>query len=267
VEPGHHDTQWDSQPRWLLAPVILAGVAALALLIGGYRYGIPAVARLAAERVPDELVDTLGQAMFRALDEDVFKPTALPRARRDQLLDGFGRLVHPNGRRTAAFQVLFRRSDDVGANAMALPSGVIVVTDALVELSESDAANGDHEVLAVLAHEAGHVERRHGLRLVFQNSLVGMALAWLVGDPGSLLAAAPAVLLQAKYSRDLEREADMYAVAVLDASGIERKHFARILERLEHAQPGGSSTSGGGVAGYLATHPVTAERLTALRQP
>jgi predicted Zn-dependent protease len=258
-------TQWDSQPRWLLAPVLVAGALVLVLFVVSYRYGIPFVAQLAADRVPNELVDTVGQAMFQSLDAHVFEPTRLPRARRDRIVEGFSRLTHPNRRHDSAYQVLFRRSDDVGPNAMALPSGIVIVTDALVDLAEAGDGRGDREVLAVLAHEAGHVDRRHGLRLVFQNSLVGLALAWLVGDAGSLLAAAPAVLLQAKYSRDLEREADAYAVGVLDASGIERQHFARILERLEGVQPGGAGESTGGVTGYLSTHPVTAERLAALR--
>jgi Zn-dependent protease with chaperone function len=80
------------------------------------------------------------------------------------------------------------------------------------------------------------------------------------------------VLLQAKYSRDVEREADAYAVALLDANDIPRRHFARMLERLERARPdgagdvsGASTETSGGVQGYLSTHPVTAERLDALR--
>ena len=90
---------------------------------------------------------------------------------------------------------------------MALPSGTLIVTDAFVML----AANDD-EIVSVLAHEAGHVEHHHGLRLVFQNSVVALVITWLVGDVSTLLAAAPTALLQAKYSRDFERDADAYAV-------------------------------------------------------
>lgn len=258
-------TQWDGPPRWWLVPALLICAVGVALLVAGYRYGIPLAAQIAADQVPDTWVDTLGQGMLSSLDAGTLQPTQLPRERRDALLDRFTRLRHPSARHTARYQVLFRRSDQIGPNAMALPSGVIVVTDALVNLAHGDAGGADDAVIAVLAHEAGHIERRHGIRLVFQNSLVGMVLAWLVGDPSSLMAAAPAVLLQAKYSRDLEREADAYAVAVLDANGIERRHFARMLMLLERAQLEGASSGAGAVTSYLSTHPVTAERLDALR--
>ncbi len=258
-------TQWNGPPRWLLVPLLLAGAVSLALLVVGYRYGIPLVAQVAADQVPDPWVDALGQAMLTSLDGNVLQPTQLPRERRDHLLDRFSRLTHPGARRTAGYQVLFRKSDHIGPNAMALPSGIIVVTDALVTLADRGAGEADEAVTAVLAHEAGHVQRRHGIRLVLQNSLIGMVLAWLVGDPGSVMATAPAVLLEAKYSRDLEREADAYAVAVLDANGIQRRHFARMLMLLEQDASDRANDRRGTTMRYLSTHPVTAERLEALR--
>lgn len=253
------NSQWEAQPRGLLAPLLIIGVVCTALVVAGYRYGIPIVAEVAADQVPDSVVETIGQGMFRAIDAEVFMPTQLPKEHRDRLLDRFAMLKQPAARRPSPYQILFRHSDQVGPNAMALPSGIVVVTDALVDLAETD-----EEVIAVLAHEVGHVERRHGLRLVLQNSLLGLAVAWFVGDPGSLSAAAPTVLLEAKYSRDVEREADAYAVALLDANGIARQHFARILERLEHVRPD-EREDGSSVSSYLATHPVTADRLDALR--
>jgi predicted Zn-dependent protease len=134
------------------------------------------------------------------------------------------------------------------------------VTDALVAL-----ARNDEELVAVLAHEAGHVARRHGLRQLFQNSLVALAVTWLVGDVSAIVAAAPTALLQAKYSRDLEREADSYALVTLRVNGIATEHFAAMLERLEDsgAEGGGITT---GALDYLSSHPVTSERIERVRQ-
>ncbi len=47
-----------------------------------------------------------------------------------------------------------------GANAFALPGGVLFMTDALVALAEPAA------ILGVLAHELGHVQQRHATRVV-----------------------------------------------------------------------------------------------------
>ena len=78
----------------------------------------------------------------------------------------------------------------VGANAFALPGGDIVVTDALVKLvGEGDGLTG------VLAHEAGHVEYRHGLRQVIQSSAIGATAALLFGDVSTILSGVPAALL------------------------------------------------------------------------
>lgn len=57
------------------------------------------------------------------------------------------------------YRLLFRRGGRVGADAFALPSGAIIVTDELIAL-----AKHEYEVVAVLAHEIGHVRNRHGLR-------------------------------------------------------------------------------------------------------
>jgi Zn-dependent protease with chaperone function len=125
-------------------------------------------------------------------------------------------------------------------------------------------AKDDREILGVLAHEAGHIERRHGLRQLLQNSTVTLFIAWYVGDVSSLVATAPTLLLQAKYSRDFEREADAYAAEVMRANGISLAHLADILERLESGRSSGRALKRV-TTDYLSSHPTTADRLRMLR--
>jgi Zn-dependent protease with chaperone function len=148
----------------------------------------------------------------------------------------------------------------LGPNAMALPSGTVIVTDQLLELSDVD-----DEIIAVLAHETGHVEGRHGLRALFQSSIVALGATWFLGDVNVLIATAPTTLMQAKYSRDLEREADDHAVAVLMLNGIPTGRLVRMLERLDESGDKRGSASGSIAERYLSTHPVTAERVARLR--
>ena len=254
---GRHDsrvTQWEGSLRWIATSSVLL----IVLLVLAYRFGIPALAVVAADHVPAKIVEVTSQETLKLMD-GVLAPTALDETRRARLIERFTRLRWPegDGRR---YEILFRKNDALGPNAMALPSGTLVVTDALVEL----AANDD-EIVAVLAHEAGHVEHRHGLRLVFQNSAVALAFTWFVGDMSTLLAAAPTALLQAKYSRDLERDADAYAVALLRLNGIGSGHFVSILERLEASAKKDGLDVGVGMLDYLSSHPVTSERIDALR--
>jgi Zn-dependent protease with chaperone function len=59
-------------------------------------------------------------------------------------------------------QLLFRDGGSVGANAFALPGGTVIATDQFIQLSEND-----DEIIAVLAHEIGHVRHQHSLRQIY----------------------------------------------------------------------------------------------------
>jgi predicted Zn-dependent protease len=60
----------------------------------------------------------------------------------------------------------------------------------------------------------------------------------LFGDVSAVLANIPTVLLDLKYSRDIEREADDYAIAMFQANGLPRQKLAKVFEKLEQAGGG-----------------------------
>jgi Zn-dependent protease with chaperone function len=245
-------SSWESSPRTaLLAVALIAGCGWLV-----YVFGLPALAGAVARRMPDATVITLGNHTLRMLDSQVFEPTALPDSRVSGIVTRLLELRWPGD--VPPLDLQFRRSDALGPNALALPSGTIVVTDALVAL-----AADDREVLAVLAHEVAHVEQRHGLRNMLQASAVTLLITWYVGDISALAVAAPAALLQTRYSRDFERQADAYAVQALQLNGIPVSFFADMLAKIEGRTP--TEQASGGALPYLSTHPTTAERLERLK--
>lgn len=233
--------------------------------IGSYIWGLPWIAKIAAERIPDKATFAMDRHFLESLDGGWMQPTKLSDEQKARIQKRFDRL------RTAAalpqHTLVFRRSPEVGANAFALPGGTVVVTDELVELAEND-----EEVLAVLAHELGHVQERHPLRQLLQSSAVGLAMAWYLGDVSSLLAAAPTMLLETNYSRDFERRADRYAAATLRLNGIAPTRLADILEKLEAAHDTGGGTGkdkkeqSTGIFRFLSTHPETGERIREIRR-
>lgn len=248
------DRHW--LPAWEGSRTMALGSVVLLICLGffGYRYGLPWMAESAANRVPAGALDTLSYQVLTTLDRLVLEPSALDQREKGEVVRAFGRLRLPPNTRIG---LQFRRSEAIGANAFALPSGLVVVTDDLVRLAEST-----DEVVAVLAHEVGHVERRHGLRNMIQSSVVSVLVTWYVGDISALAAVAPTALLEARYSRDLEREADAYAAGVLEASGIPSSRLADMLERIDaDAGRGGDSAFS-----YLNSHPPTAERIESLRR-
>jgi Zn-dependent protease with chaperone function len=138
-----------------------------------------------------------------------------------------------------------------------MPDGTIIVMDDLVTLIDDD-----RQTLAVFAHELGHAHGRHGLQLLLRSSAVGAFWTFYVGDISALIAAAPAVLMEARYSQEFEREADDYGAAVLLKNGMSPALLADALEKLTKSRPGGSKPS----SGYLSSHPSTQERLRHLRK-
>lgn len=254
--PNHPaPAEWDGglRPVLIVIGVLLVGV------VLAYRVAVPALANAAARYVPAAAVEAMSKVSFAVLERQ-FQESGVAPARREAVVRRFSGLRLPPGAAAAAYDIVFRRSEAIGANALALPSGTIVVTDGLVQL-----AAGDEEILAVLAHEAGHVQHRHGLRLLFQSSFARAGLSWLLGDVSALAAQVSGTVLDAKYSRDFEREADRFALALLDENGISRDHFARILRRLEEEAARRGMGGSGSLLAYLSSHPVTDERIEAIQ--
>jgi Zn-dependent protease with chaperone function len=128
-----------------------------------------------------------------------------------------------------------------------------VVTDGLVKISKND-----DEIVAVLAHEIGHLVHRHAIRMAMQNSAVALLIAGITGDPistSSLIAAMPTVLINSKYSREFETEADDYAYQYMVDNHMDTKTFANILERIT------GSDKQNGFESYLSSHPGTDQRV------
>lgn len=246
--------QWEGTPR-ALGLVLLGVIVAVVVLLF---IGIPLVAAKAAGWIPEAVTSDIGDRTLAVLEQQVLGPSALPLDRRADVVAAFERLRMPVG--PTRYRLEFRSSASLGPNAAALPSGTIVVTDDLVRL-----ARDDREILGVLAHEAGHVHHRHGMRLLAQQSFLALAAGLLIGDFSSLVAIAPTALLQAKYSRDVEREADVYAADVLRANGIAPARLADVLERIDAHERARRSTGRGLLPEYLASHPATEERLEYLR--
>lgn len=232
--------------RWTVALGALLAVALASWVF--LKFGMPALAETAARALPASLDAKIGEEGMQLLDKSLLGPSQLPAARQQELGQRLRRMVEANAD-GHDYRLEFRQGRRVGPNAFALPSGIIVMTDELVELVQYD-----EEIDAVLAHEIGHVRGRHALRILLQNAgVAALAIAVLgdVGSASSLAAAVPVMLVQAKYSRDFEREADAYARKWLRARGLPDTHFDALLCRLAQANE---------PVPYLSSHPPLDER-------
>lgn len=223
-----------NKSRWIawlegrLSIAIGAAVLAFAGVILFAIFGVPQVARGVASQVPENLSATLAGSTMTTLDQ-ILDPSELTPERQQQLIDYFSSAGEVR-------QVAFRKAKRLGANALTLSATHVVFTDELIDLAESD-----EELLAVYLHELGHARLKHVERSILQSSAWLVLFTVLVGDvsgAGELVVSLPLVVGQMAYSREMEREADQFAVEALLDAGYDPGLLADILEKLEASHLG-----------------------------
>lgn len=238
---------------------VLGSAVALVLgVVAFFEIGLPWMANEVAPMVPPTMERAITRQAMALLDGGQFQPSRLPQERREALQLRFHELTRGLPR-ADGLRLEFRDARMLGPNALALPDGLVVMTDQLVALTDDE-----EELLAVLAHEAGHHEHRHGMRRALESSAVVVVAGFLFGDlsgTGSLSVSIPVLLLESGFSRKHEREADRFAFALLADKGISPDAFARVMARLSAHHGGG----GAGPVGYLSSHPPGEERIEAAR--
>lgn len=240
----------ESKFRYLLAAIVVTGGFSYLFIV----YGLPSLAKQTARKLPASLVYQLDVSTLATLDKTLLKPSSLPKARQEELKHYFLHYIDST-QEWPKVQIFFRSSPQVGANAFALPDGSIVFTDDLIALSKDD-----RELLSIFFHELGHVQKRHALQTVLQDSAFYLLLSAITGDvtaAGSALAMLPTMLVESSYSRDMESEADDYAYEMMGIHHVDHKHFAAIMSRLMKQ----THESNSSVMHYLSDHPSSQLRI------
>jgi Zn-dependent protease with chaperone function len=218
------ETHW----HYVLVSLLLVVAVSVWVLIRG----VPMLAEQVAGMLPEKVATHLGESALEQLDTMLFEPSRLDEAEQARLQSAFQSVL--DDWPELSLRVVFRDGGPVGPNAFALPDGTLVFTDQIVAL-----AGHDDELLAVLAHEVGHVVEKHSMKLLARNALLGFLLIAVSGDAtvgSDLLLAAPLLLLEMSHSRRYEAQADDHALAWLREQGRDPGHFVNLMSRLVHSQ-------------------------------
>jgi predicted Zn-dependent protease len=156
----------------------------------------------------------------------------------------------------SGYHFLVMDSDDI--NAFGAPSGFILVSRGLLRCAASE-----DEVAAILAHEIGHVSLKHGLSAISSARWTEAALQLgkfaaqssdsailrdLTSSFGNVIGDIVKTMVSSGYSQELEKQADLEAVRILNDVGYDPRALIRVLKRMEtKLKPGGQD--------FAKTHP------------
>jgi Zn-dependent protease with chaperone function len=262
-----------------LSFVLVALALTVVFAVSFFKWGVPAISYSIAEALPQKTNNVIGSHTFEFLDKYIFDESAIDEERQNEIRTHFEQKLVSSykSQEKIDFTLHFRdwSNDGVGIpNALALPSGDIIVTDKFIELSENQ-----NEIDSVLLHEIGHIAHRHSLKMVIQSTIVTTAIMTITGDANGLAdmgIGLGALLLSANYSRDYESEADQFAFDKMLEIGIDPIAFANIMQRMmDYSEelmgsgkqknesddtPDKENSTDSEISDYFSTHPSTDKR-------
>ncbi|MDB5613505.1 MAG: family metallopeptidase [Devosia sp.] len=270
VVQGHHDvarvlatipqlTLRQHQQTGREIRLAVTATVALAAVIAAYLYGVPLLASRLVTVVPpaweQRLGETVAQQMEASLDGEAGFELCDddPDSLANQGIERFGNEVLAGSGSPFELDIRVVKSDI--PNAFALPGGQVFFFSALL-----DQARTPDEFAGVLAHEIGHVAYRHGMEQLISTAGTGALIGFILGDMTGISVAAGlgATIIDARFSRDAERQADAFAAQAAQRMDFNPAGLADLINRA------GADDEFARALALLSTHPLTEDRKAAL---
>ena len=146
--------------------------------------------------------------------------------------------------------------DSDAPNAMAMPGGLIVITQGLLDQVESE-----NELAFVIGHEIGHFRNRDHLRALGRVLVLTIAIAASSGGDSSGIGVNVADMTLRSFNRRQETRADEFGLLLVQSEYGHVNGAWRLFERWAEASDNGGSE----LVSYISTHPASAERVADLK--
>lgn len=238
----HQQGRRRERTKWI---VLGSVTATLLLAIVGLWWGYGAVVDWAAEHVPVEVEEKLGESALAELKRSgklIEDGAALDAVRQ------IGERLTAGSRYRYHWAVL----DDDSINAFAAPGGQVVVHRGLIA-----AAKTPEELAGVLAHEVQHIEQRHTLKSMINGLGVAALATVALGDVSAMAGVLAYQIGTLSFSRELEAEADRLGLAALVRADIAPDGMARFFRTMAREAPQMPIA-------LLSSHPATDDRIDAI---
>ncbi len=141
--------------------------------------------------------------------------------------------------------------NDTTLNAFCAPGGFIYVYTGIIKFLDNE-----DQFAGVMAHEIAHADRRHATSNLANMHGINFGMQLLLGkNSGGRIAQIASSLINLKFSRTHETEADEYSVIYLCNTNYRSDGAAGFFEKMQRTSKGSS------VPAFLSTHPNSANRI------
>ena len=233
--------------EWIRNTGLLLGLAGVLVLL--YLLIVPWLSEKMASKVSVNTERQLGDAVYDAMGLAGQEDTAASYT----LNEFFAAMDIPT-----AYRIRISVVNDNTVNAFALPGGRIVVYSALLKKVQSYP-----ELAALLSHEFTHVNNKHSTKSIFRRLGSKVFLGLLFGRFGSVtsvLVNHADDLKSLKYSRRLEKEADIEGLDILTQRKIDPQGFVFLFNHLKESGPSNSLPE------FLGSHPDIDKRISYINE-
>lgn len=141
------------------------------------------------------------------------------------------------------YELYYSNSEEI--NAFALPGNLIVINRGIIKQCESP-----EELIGVLTHEVGHLKEGH----ISEQIITSLGIALLFSTDASTTSEVSQILAQSAFSRDMETEADDYAIKKMQELEISPYYMSKLFKRLY--------TKSDVIPEFLSTHPGMHKRIS-----
>ncbi|NJN23551.1 MAG: M48 family metalloprotease [Acaryochloridaceae cyanobacterium RL_2_7] len=190
----------------------------------------------------------LGDQIHKNLQTQGMK---LSRNRRlSNYVDQIGDRLVRNAQRTQ-IPYKFHVVDDKAINAYATAGGYVYVTTGLMQAADNEA-----QLASVVAHEISHIEEKHLIEQIRQQTITRGLVATALGSDRNVLAnIGTELIFNRPQSRKDEYEADATGLDILRKSNYSTPAMPAFMRKL---------LGGGRTPTFLSTHPAVPDRITEL---
>jgi TPR repeat protein len=218
--------------------------AAVYVLLIALYFVWPLIADAIAPAIPERYIQATGDREMKFLSSHAHKCTA------EDGQKTLNKIVARLAPDQVANGLTINLFDGSEINAYAVPPNRIIVMDGLVR----NLSSGD-EIVAVIAHEIGHIKAKHAARLITRN-LGASLIATLVGVDQTVM------LLSKAHSRDMEREADKLGLEMMQTQHISPAIMVDLFHEFAKIEQKQNNTGimSLKLLSYLASHPLTSAR-------